>query len=94
MLTFTEYLEEASRPRIRLIRVRVRGGGKVIQRRKRVSNVKGYTLRGNTLKRISALERLHRRRGARLAKIKRRAKRAIIARKRMRSMRRRKSMGL
>jgi hypothetical protein len=84
METFAEFLAEA--PRIRRIRVRIRNGK--VQRNVRKSAVKGFTLRGGRLKRISTQERMHRKRGARRAKIKRRAKMARILMKRRRSMRR------
>lgn len=78
--------------RAKLIRIRIRGGK--VQRRKKVSAVKGYTFRGGKLVRMSASERMRRRRGARRAKIKRRGKMSRILMKRRRSMRRRTSMGL
>ena len=83
---------ELSEARTRIIRARVRGGK--IQRRKRVSNVKGYTIRGGKLTRMSSSERLHRKRAAKRAKIKRRAKMARALIKRRRSLRKRKSLGL
>lgn len=89
MKTFEEFLTEA--PRIRRIRVRIRNGK--VQRNKRVSGVKGYTLRGGKLTRMTALEKLHRKRGQRRGKIKRRAKLARALMKRKRSLRRLKSMG-
>ena len=70
--------------RIRIIKARVRGGK--IQRRVRKSGIKGYTLRNGVLKRISSQERMHRRMGARRAKVKRRAKMARSLIKRRRSM--------
>jgi len=78
--------------RIKLIRARVRGGK--VQRRKKVSAVKGYTIRGGKLTRMKAAERLRRRISQRKGKIKRKAKlaRALIRRKR--SLRKRKSLGL
>jgi len=90
MKTFGEFLTEA--PRIKIVPVRIRGGK--VQRRKRVSAVKGFTIRGGKMIRMSAQERMHRKMGARKGKVKRRAKlaRAIMARKR--TMRRRHSMGL
>ena len=85
-----------SKPKIRTIRMRLRRvNGKItVQRRKKVSGVSGYTLRGGTLRRISPQERLHRRIGARKAKIKRRAKAQRIALRRKITMNRRHSMGL
>jgi hypothetical protein len=78
--------------RRKLIRARVRGGK--IQRKKVVSAVKGYTIRGGKLTRMTAAERLRRRISQRKGKIKRKAKRARALIKRKRSLRRRKSLGL
>lgn len=82
--------------RKKLIRLRVRTikGKPTVQRRKVFSAVKGYTIRGGKLIRISPSEKLKRKIGARRAKIKRRAKLARILIKRKRSLRRRKSLGL
>jgi len=88
---FKAQLQEAG-PRIKRIRVRIRNG-KVI-RNSKVSGVKGYTLRGGKLVRMSAAEKLHRKRGARKGKIKRRAKMARALMKRKRSLRRRHALGL
>jgi len=90
-----EQLDEANvqkMGRVKLIRARVRGGK--VQRRKKVSAVKGYTLRGGKLTRMSAKERLDRKRGARRGKIKRKAKLARALIKRKRSLRKRASLGL
>ena len=84
--------EELDEARINLIRARVRGGK--IQRRKRVSNVAGMTLRGGNLKRMSAAERRRRKMGARKGKMKRRAKLSRSLMKRKRSLQKRKSLGL
>ena len=89
MLTFQKFLSEAAR--IRRIRIRIRNGK--IQRNVKKSGVKGYTIRGGKLIRMSTQERLHRKRGARKGKIKRRAKMARILMKRRRSLRRLASMG-
>ena len=78
--------------RKKLIRARVRGGK--VQRRKVLSAVKGYTIRGGKLVRISPSEKLRRKMGARRAKIKRRAKLARALIRRQRSLRKRKSLGL
>lgn len=78
--------------RKKIIRARVRGGK--VQRRKVLSAVKGYTIRKGKLTRMTASERLRRKRGARRAKIKRRAKQARALIKRKRSLRKRKSLGL
>jgi hypothetical protein len=82
-------LDEA---RVKIVKARVRGGK--IQRRKKVSNVKGYTLRGGKLTRMSSSEKLKRKMGARKAKIKRKAKMARALIKRKRSLRKRASLGL
>jgi hypothetical protein len=92
-----EPLDEAIRNvtkmgRTKIIRVRVRKGK--IQRRKKLSAVKGYTLRGGRLVRMSAIERRHRKMGARRAKFKRRAKLSQSLRKRRMSLRKRHSLGL
>ena len=78
--------------RKKLIRARVRGGK--VQRRKVVSAVKGYTIRGGKLIRMSPSEKLKRKIGARRAKVKRRAKMARALIKRKRSLRKRTSLGL
>ena len=78
--------------RMKLIRVTVRKGK--VQRRKKFSNVKGYTIRGGRVVRMSPSERMHRKRGARRAKIKIRTKRNQIMRKRNISLRKRRAMGL
>jgi hypothetical protein len=78
--------------RIKLIRARVRGGK--VQRRKKVSAVKGYTIRGGKLTRMKAAERLRRRISQRKGKIKRKAKLARSLIRRKRSLRKRKSLGL
>jgi hypothetical protein len=84
-----EKLDEA---RISIVKARVRGGK--IQRRKKVSNVPGMTLRGGKLKRMSAAERRRRKLGQRKGKLKRRAKMARTLMKRQRSLRKRKSLGI
>ena len=78
--------------RTKIIRLRVRNGK--IQRRKKFSSVPGYTIRGGRLVRMSATERMHRKRGARRAKVKLKAKRSVIIRKRNISLRKRRAMGL
>lgn len=78
--------------RKKLIKARVRGGK--VQRRKVVSAVKGYTIRGGKLTRMSSAERLRRRISQRKAKVKRRAKMARALIRRKRSLRRRQSLGL
>jgi hypothetical protein len=78
--------------RKKLVKARVRGGK--VQRRKVVSGVKGYTIRGGKLTRMSSAERLRRRIAQRKGKVKRRAKLARALIKRKRSLRRRQSLGL
>jgi hypothetical protein len=78
--------------RKKLIRARVRGGK--VQRRKVVSAVKGYTIRGGKLTRMSATERLRRRISQRKGKMKRRAKMARALIKRKRSLRKRSTLGI
>lgn len=78
--------------RTKLVRLRIRKGK--VQRRKKFSTVKGYTLRGGKMVRMSPLERMHRKRGARRTKIKLRAKKNIILRKRNISLRKRRAMGI
>lgn len=78
--------------RTKIIKARVRGGK--VQRRKRFSAIKGYTIRGGKLKRMSMAERLRRKRGQRRGKIKRKAKMARALMRRKRSLRRRASLGL
>ena len=78
--------------RMKLVRVRIRKGK--VQRRKRVSAIKGFTLRHGQLTRMSPTERRHRKMAARRSKFKRRAKLGQALRKRKMSLRRRNSMGL
>ena len=78
--------------RKKLVKARVRGGK--VQRRKVVSAVKGYTIRGGKLTRMTAAERLRRRIAQRKGKMKRRAKMARALIKRKRSLRKRSTLGL
>lgn len=78
--------------RLKVIKVRIRNGK--VQRRKKVSGVKGYTLRAGRLKRITPGEHRRRKLGARRGKFKRKAKLSRIRTKMRRSLRRRHSMGL
>jgi hypothetical protein len=78
--------------RTKIIRVRIRKGK--IQRRKKFSAVKGYTIRGGKLIRMQPQERRHRRMAARRAKFKRRSKLRQSLRKRMVALRKRKALGL
>lgn len=77
--------------RIKIIKLRIRNGK--IQRRKKVSNVSGYTLRNGAIKRMSPTERRNRRMGQRRGKIKRRAEKSRIRMKFQRSLRKRKALG-
>jgi hypothetical protein len=97
--TFKQFVSESRRSgnvmklgRTKVVKVRIRGGK--VQRRKKVSAVKGFTLRGGKLVRMSPAEKIRRRMGARKAKVKRRAKLARSLIKRRRSLMKRKSMGL
>lgn len=98
MKTFSEHLTEKAAVgvmkigRMKLVRARIRNGK--VERRKKVSAVKGFTLRGGKLVRMSPSEKMHRKMGARRGKIKRRAKMARALIKRRRSMMKRKSLGL
>lgn len=85
---------KVGRAKIIKIRIRTVDGKPVVQRRKKLSNVKGFTIRGGKMVRMSPSERLHRKMGAKRGKIKRRAKLARSLIKRKRALLRRKSMGL
>ena len=78
--------------RTKLVKIRIRGGK--VQRRKKVSGIKGYTMRGGRMIRMSAQERRNRKMAARRSKFKRRAKLGQALRKRKMSLRRRGSLGL
>jgi hypothetical protein len=78
--------------RLKLIRARIRKGK--VQRRKKVSAVKGFRLKGGKLKRMTASERRKRKMGARKAKFKRKAKASRIKVALRKSLRKRKAMGL
>ena len=78
--------------RLKMIKARIRGGK--VQRRVKKSAVKGLTLRGGKLVRMSPSEKRARKMGARRGKIKRRAKLARALMKRRRSLMKRKAMGL
>ena len=93
--TFKQFVSEGNvmnLGRTKVVKVRIRGGK--VQRRKKFSAVKGFTLRGGRLVRMSPAEKLHRKMGARIAKIKRKSKAARSLIKRRRSLMKRKSMGL
>jgi len=78
--------------RTKTFRVRIRKGK--IQRRKKLSAVKGWTIRGGKMTRMTPLERRNRKMGARRSKTKRRAKLGQSLRKRIMSLRKRRAMGL
>lgn len=84
--------EELDEARIAIVKARVRGGK--VQRRKRVSNVPGMTLRGGKLKRMSPAERRRRKLGQKRGKLKRRSKMRMAIMKRKRSLRKRAAIGL
>lgn len=85
----TEQLDEA--PRIGLVKLRIRGGK--VQRRKKVSNVPGMTLRGGKLTRMSPSERRRRKLGAKQAARKSKSKRNQSLRKRKMSLMKRQRLG-
>jgi hypothetical protein len=84
-----EQLDEA---RIKLVKARIRGGK--IQRRKKVSNVPGMTIRGGKLQRMSPAERRRRKMGARKAVRKRAPKMNRALMKRKRSLMKRRALGI
>jgi len=83
--------QELDEGRINIVRIRIRGGK--VQRRKKVSNVSGMTIRSGRLTRMSVAERRKRRLGAKRAKLKRRSKMAIALRRRKLSLMKRKRLG-
>ena len=90
-----EELNEANvsrQGRLKLIRVRIRGGK--VQRRVKKSAVKGFTLRGGKLKRITAMQKLKMSRVHKRAAVKRRAKKSVALQKRKRSIRKLRAMGV
>ncbi len=78
--------------RINLYKIRIRAGK--VQRRVKRSAIKGYTIKGGRLVKMSSSERMKRKKGARRAKIKRRAHKSQIAKHRKISIRKRHSLGL
>ena len=78
--------------RTKMIKVRIRNGK--IQRRKKLSAVKGYTIRDGKLTRMTPMERRHRKMAAKRSKFKRKAKLRQSLRKRRMSDRKRTAMGL
>lgn len=87
-----EDVEELDEARVKIVKARIRGGK--IQRRKKISNVPGMTLRGGKLKRMTPAERRNRKMGQRSGKIKRRSKMNRAIMKRQRSLRKRKALGI
>lgn len=84
--------EELHEARIAIVKARIRGGK--IQRRKKVSNVPGFTLRGGQLTRMSAAERRRRKLGARKAARKAKTKKTQMLRKRRMSLMKRQRLGI
>lgn len=84
--------------RVTKIRRRIRRNSKgriVVQKNRKRSSIKGYRVTGNTVKRISAMEKIRKRRLLKRSwKTTRRAKLRRTLLKRKMSMRRRKAMGL
>ena len=78
--------------RTKVVRIRIRAGK--VQRRKKLSAVPGFTIRGGRMVRMSPMERRHRKMAARRAKFKRRAKMKQALRKRRISLRKRGTYGL
>ena len=83
-----ELMNEA---RVGVVKLRVRGGK--VERRKKVSNVPGMTLRGGKLTRMSPAERRRRKLGAVKAARKTKAQTAQIMRKRKISLQKRARLG-
>ena len=106
MLTFKSFLTEKANParevrdkanvqkrgRYEIVRARIRSG--VVQRRRKVSDTKGYEFKNGKLKRMSSLEKRHRKLGARHAKFKRKAHLRHSLMRRKLSLRKRHSLGL
>lgn len=84
--------ENLDEQRINIVKARIRGG--VIQRRKKVSNVPGMTMRGGQLTRMSAAERRRRKLGAKKAARKSKMKKTQMLRKRRLSLMKRQRLGL
>ncbi len=83
-------LDEA---RIKIIKARIRNGK--VQRRKKLSNVKGYRMTASgQLKRMTPAERRRRKLGQKRGKIKRRAKMSRTRMRRKVALRKRKMLGL
>ena len=75
-----------------LKRKKVVRGGKVVK--KKVTDKAGYKIKDNKEVKMSAKEKLARKKGAKRAVIKRRGKGASIARSKKKSLKKRKSTGL
>lgn len=84
--------QEVSEARVAIIKARIRGGK--VQRRKKVSQVPGFTMRGGQLTRMSATERRRRKLGAKKAARKTKQKKTQILRKRKLSLMKRSRLGL
>ena len=74
--------------------IKFRGRTGKIQRRRKFSTVKGYTVRGGKMTRMMPAERRHRHIASIKSKFKRKAKLVITLRKRRISLRKRRSVGL
>jgi len=100
MFEYEDQLDESQNVirlgRTKLIRRRIRrkNGRIVVQRNIRRSAVKGFTLRGGKMKRITAMQKITMKRAQRRGALKRRAHKQQILRRRMLSVRRRKSLGI
>jgi hypothetical protein len=81
----------SEKTRVKIVKLRIRGGK--VQRRKKVSNVPGMTIRGGKLTRMSPAERRKRKLGAKRGSRKRKTKMTQILRKRKRSMLKRERLG-
>lgn len=95
MFTFKEFISEGNISRVgrvEIINARIRKGK--LQRRKYISNVKGwrYDKHGH-LVRMTNVERLHRKLGAMQAKRKRRAEMAQIIRRRKIALTKKRALG-
>lgn len=86
ILCLQENYEHITEARFKIVN-RVRNGK--VQRRKKISNVKGYRFQDGRLVRMSPQEKMKRIRGQRKAKIKRKAKMARSLQRRRVSIRRR-----
>lgn len=84
-----EQLDEA--PRVGIVKLRIRGGK--VERRKKVSNVPGMTLRGGKLSRMSPAERRRRKLGAIKAARKSKSKKFQTLRKRKMSLQKKARLG-